>query len=54
MDPDRDPPIFVRDQELLEVSIFLVFQSFFFAYYFLKEHLHHFSKIKSYKEITKQ
>jgi hypothetical protein len=25
-----------------------------FAYYFLKLHLHHFSKIKSYKEVTKQ
>jgi hypothetical protein len=27
---------------------------FFFAYYFLKVHLHHFSKIKSHKEVTKQ
>ncbi len=26
----------------------------FFAYYFLKVHLHHFSKIKSQKEVTKQ
>jgi hypothetical protein len=25
----------------------------FFAYYFLKVHLHHFSKIKSPKEVTK-
>jgi hypothetical protein len=26
----------------------------FFAYYFLKVHLHHFSKINSHKEVTKQ
>jgi hypothetical protein len=26
----------------------------FFAYYFLKVHLHNFSKIKSQKEVTKQ
>jgi hypothetical protein len=26
----------------------------FFAYYFLKLHLHHFSKIKRHKEVTKQ
>jgi hypothetical protein len=26
----------------------------FFAYSFLKEHLHHSSKIKSHKEVTKQ
>ena len=30
-----------------------VFQSFFYVY-FLKLHLHHFSKIKSHKEVTKQ
>ena len=28
--------------------------STFFAYYFLKLHLHHFSKIKSNKEVTRQ
>jgi hypothetical protein len=28
-------------------------QNFFFADYFLKLHLHHFSKIKSHKEVTK-
>jgi hypothetical protein len=27
---------------------------FYSAYYFLKLHLHHFSKIKSHKEVTKQ
>jgi hypothetical protein len=26
----------------------------FFTYYFLKLHLHHFSEIKSHKEVTKQ
>jgi hypothetical protein len=26
----------------------------FSAYYFLKVHLHHFSKIKSHKDVTKQ
>jgi hypothetical protein len=30
------------------------FSSKFSAYYFLKLHLHHFSKIKSHKEVTKQ
>jgi hypothetical protein len=28
--------------------------SIFFYYYFLKLHLHHFSEIKSQKEVTKQ
>ncbi len=31
---------------------FFIFR--FFAYYFLKVHLHHFSKIKSHEEVTKQ
>jgi hypothetical protein len=35
------------------INFFLFFVSFF-AYYFLKLHLHHFSKIKSHKEVTKQ
>jgi hypothetical protein len=26
----------------------------FFAYYFLKQHLHHFLRIKSYEEVTEQ
>jgi hypothetical protein len=33
-----------------DLSLFLIF----FAYYFLKVHLHHSSQIKSHKEITKQ
>jgi hypothetical protein len=52
MDPDPDPAIFVTDlQDANKEQIFL--QSFS-AYYFLKVHLHHFSKIKSQKEVTKQ
>ncbi len=39
--------------------IYTIFQRWFvklsfFAYYFLKVHLHHFSKIKSHKEVSKQ
>ncbi len=50
MDPDADPDpaIFVSDlQEANKKLSFL-------AYYFLKVHLHHFSMIKSHKEVTKQ
>ncbi len=43
-DADLDPAVFVSD--LQDVNIF----SQFFAYYFLKVHLHHFSKIKSPKK----
>ncbi len=32
----------------------LIFSLSFFAYFFLKLHLHHFSKIKSHKEVAKQ
>jgi hypothetical protein len=45
--PDPNPALFVG-----------VFQGpnekIFSAYYFLKVHLQHFSKIKSHKEVTKQ
>jgi hypothetical protein len=46
MDPDSDPDpaIFVTD--LQDASKKLIFS----AYYFLKLHLHHFSKIKEQKE----
>ena len=48
MDPDPDPAIFVN---ALQDSIKkLIFNTNFSAYYFLKVHLHHFSKIKSQKE----
>ncbi len=52
MDPDPesdpDPAIFVID--LQDASKKLNFNTIFSAYYFLKVHLHHFSKIKSQKE----
>jgi hypothetical protein len=49
--PDPDPDIFVLYlQDANKKQIFTKF----FAYYFLKVHLHHFSKIKSPKEVTKQ
>jgi hypothetical protein len=54
MDPDAgadlDPAIFVSD--LQDVNKKLIFSKSFFAYYFLKVHLHQFSKIKSYEEVT--
>jgi hypothetical protein len=52
MDPDSDldPAIFVID--LQEANKKQIFKKSFSAYYFLKVHLHHFSKIKSQKEVT--
>jgi hypothetical protein len=47
-DADPDPAIFVIDlQEANKKQIFLMK---LFAYYFLKVHLHHFSKIKIPKQ----
>ncbi len=48
MDPDPDP----NPVPVIFVSDLIFFQSFF-AYYFLKVHLHHFSKIKSHKKPKK-
>jgi hypothetical protein len=45
---DPDPAIFVIDFQ--DASKKLIFNTIFSAYYFLKVHLHHFSKIKSQKE----
>jgi hypothetical protein len=45
---DPDPAIFVID--LQDASKKLIFNTIFSAFYFLKVHLHHFSKIKSQKE----
>jgi hypothetical protein len=45
---DPDPAIFVIDVQ--DASKKLIFNTNFSAYYFLKVHLHHFSKIKSQKE----
>ncbi len=41
----RNPPIFVID--LQDASKKIIFYTIFSGYYFLKVHLHHFSKIKS-------
>jgi hypothetical protein len=49
---DPDPAIFVID--LQDANKKRIFFKRFAAYYFLKVHLHHFSKIKSPKEVTKQ
>jgi len=53
-DPDADPDtaIFVSDLQEVNKKLFLFLG--FFAYCFLKVHLHHFSKIRSHKEVTKQ
>ncbi len=45
---DPDPANFVID--LQDASKKLIFNIIFCAYYFLKLHLHHFTKIKSQKE----
>ncbi len=45
---DPDPAIFVID--LQDACKKLIFNTIFSAYYLLKVHLHHFSKIKSQKE----
>jgi hypothetical protein len=45
---DPEPAIFVID--LQDASKKLIFNTVFSAYYFLKVHLHHFSKIKIQKE----
>jgi len=48
-----DPAIFVIDlQEGNKKQIF--FNVNFYAYYFLKVHLHDFYKLKSQKEVSKQ
>jgi hypothetical protein len=48
-DPDPDPAIFVSDLHDFKIFFFA-----FFAYYFLKVQLHHFSKIKTHKEVKRQ
>jgi hypothetical protein len=49
---DPDPAIFVID--LQDANKKLIKNESFSVYYFLKVHLHHISKIKSPKEVTKQ
>jgi hypothetical protein len=49
MDPDLDPDPAIFIIDLQDANKKLIS-----AYYFLKVHLHHFSKIKSQKEVTMQ
>ncbi len=49
-DADPDPAIFVSDLQDVNKNYF--FKSLYS--HFLKEHLHHFSKMKSHTEVTKQ
>jgi hypothetical protein len=49
MPPIPDPSIFITDLQDAPPQ-----KKSFSAYYFLKVLLHHFSKIKSQKEVTKQ
>jgi hypothetical protein len=53
MDPDADPDpsIFIID---LQDANKKIIKKRFIAYNFLKVLLHHFSKVKSQKEVTKQ
>ncbi len=53
MDPDQDPAIFVSDLQKANKKLFF-HEVFLLIRYFLKVHLHHFSKIKCPKEVTKQ
>ncbi len=52
VDPEPDPSVFITD--LQDANKKLITNFFSSAYYFLKILLHHFSKIKSQKEVTKQ
>jgi hypothetical protein len=51
MDPDSDPAVFFIDFQDANKKLY---KKSFSANYFLKEHLHHFFKDKSQKEVTKQ
>ncbi len=53
-DPDTDPDLAIFVIDLQDAKKKLIFKKSFSAYYFLKVHLHHFSKIKSQQEVTKQ
>jgi hypothetical protein len=54
VDPDADPDTIIFVIDLQEANKILIFLQSFYAYYVLKVHLHHFSKIKRPKEVTKQ
>ncbi len=50
MDPDSDPDPAIFNIDLQDANIKLIFFKSFSAQYFLKVHLHNFSKIKSQKK----
>ncbi len=52
-DADSDPSIFIIDLKDANKKLILQKKSFS-VLYFLKVLLHHFSKVKSQKEVTKQ
>jgi hypothetical protein len=52
-DPDADPSIFIIDLQDANKKQSFVDKIFCIRYYFLKVLLHHFSKVKSQKEVTK-
>jgi hypothetical protein len=54
MDPDADPDPAIFITDLQDANKELIKKISFSAYFFLKVDLHHFSKIKSQKEVTKQ
>jgi hypothetical protein len=52
---NTDPAIFIIDlKDANKIVKKLIFLKRFSAYYFVKVHLHHFSRIKSENEVTKQ
>jgi hypothetical protein len=53
MDPDADPDPSISSVTFKMPTKKIVLKSFS-VYYFLKVLLHHFSKVKSQKEVTKQ
>jgi hypothetical protein len=52
-DPDTAPAIFVIELQDANKN-YRNFVKSFSAYYFLTVHLHHFSKIRSHKDVTRQ
>jgi hypothetical protein len=52
--PDADPDIFVSDLQGVNKKFYFLKKFFCLLLYELKVHLHHFSKIKSHKEVKKQ
>ncbi len=53
-DADPDPVIFVSDLQDVNRKLFIFSKFFLLTVLLMKVHLHHFSKIKSHKEVTKQ